>query len=98
MFIAAILWLSIIGGLIYLNHQIAKKFEQIVFAKGYGTELKAYYMCFWLGIVGYLYVIALPNAKLDNIELKQQKRILEMLVQLSADSKETNFEKADTES
>ena len=98
MFIAAIFWLSIIGGLIYLNHRIAKKFEQIVFAKGYGTELNAYYMCFWLGIVGYLYVIALPNAKLDNIELKQQKRILEMLVQLSSDSKETNFEKADTES
>ena len=98
MFIVVVLWLAIIGGLIYLNHRIAKKFEQIVFAKGYGTELKAYYMCFWLGIVGYLYVILLPNAKLDNIELKQQKRILEMLVQLSSDSKETNFEKADTES
>jgi len=80
------------------SNRIAKKFEQIVFAKGYGTELKAYYMCFWLGIVGYLYVILLPNAKLDNIELKQQKRKLEMLVQLSSDSKETNFEKADTES
>ena len=82
MFIAAILWLSIIGGLIYLNHQIAKKFEQIVFAKGYGTELKAYYMCFWLGIVGYLYVIALPNAKLDNIELKQHKSLIKIYCQI----------------
>ena len=98
MFIAVILWLAIIGGLIYLNYRIAKKFEQIVFAKGYGTELKAFHMCFWLGMVGYLYVIALPNAKLDSIELKQQKRILEILAKLSSDSKETNFEKGGVES
>lgn len=68
--------LAVFGALIYVNHKIAKAFEQIVFAKGYGTELKAYYMCFCLGIVGYLYVIALPNAKLDNITLKQQKHLL----------------------
>jgi hypothetical protein len=74
-----ILGLAIFVALIFVNHKIAKAFEQIVFAKGYGTELNAYYMCFWLGIVGYLYVIALPNAKFDNITLKQQKKMLELL-------------------
>ena len=73
------LGIAIFVALVFVNHKIAKAFEQIVFAKGYGTELKAYYMCFWLGIVGYLYVIALPNAKLDNLTLKQQKRMLELL-------------------
>ena len=93
MSLVAIVGVAIICGLIYLNHRIAKKFEEIVFAKGYGTDLKAYYMCFWLGIVGYLYVIALPNAKLDNIELKQQKRMLEMLEKLGSESNDINFEK-----
>ena len=77
-----IISLALIVGGLYLNHRIANKFEEIVFAKGYGTELKAYHICFWLGIVGYLYVIALPNAKLDNIELKQQKKMLEILEKL----------------
>ena len=86
----------LIGGL-YLKHRIAKKFEEIVFAKGYGTELNAYYMCFWLGIVGYLYVIALPNAKLDNIELKQQKRMLEILAKLGAKTEDDCGEKESAE-
>ena len=77
-----------LAALVYLNHKIAKSFEQIVFAKGYGTELNAYYMCFWLGIIGYLYVIALPNAKLDNITLKQQKRMLELLKNSTSTSDE----------
>ena len=92
MIIGVILWLVILGLLIlYINHRIAKKFEQIVFAKGYGKELKAYYLCFWLGLVGYLYVIALPNAKLDNIGLKQQKRIIEILATLTPCDKEANL-------
>ena len=76
---------------------IAKKFEEIVFTKGYGTEIKAYYMCFWLGIVGYLYVIALPNAKLDNIELKQQKKMLEILEKLDKKSEDDCGEKENDE-
>ena len=59
--IVGLLYLAMIAGLIFLNYTIAKKFEKIVFDKGYGKELKAFHMCFWLGLVGYLYVIALPN-------------------------------------
>ena len=81
---------------LYINHKIAKAFEQIVFAKGYGTELNAYYMCFWLGIVGYLYVIALPNKRLDNLTLKQHKKMLELLN--NSPSTSNVFENTDEES
>lgn len=56
-----LLYFVILAAIIFLNYTIAKKFEKIVFDKGYGKELKAFHMCFWLGLVGYLYVIALPN-------------------------------------
>ena len=31
--------------------------------KGYGTEIHSFAMCFWLGVIGCLYVIALPDLK-----------------------------------
>ena len=46
---------------LYLNFTIASKFESIASMKGYGKEIHSFAMCFWLGIVGYLYVIALPD-------------------------------------
>ena len=61
-----VLYLAIIVGVIVINYIVAKKFEKIVFDKGYGKELKAFHMCFWLGLVGYLYVIALPNKNVGN--------------------------------
>ena len=42
------------------------------------------------------YVIALPNAKLDNITLKQQKRLIELIKNTSSQS--PNFENVDEES
>ena len=42
-------------------YHVAKKFEQIAFDKGYGVEIHSCAMVFWLGIVGCLYVIALPD-------------------------------------
>ena len=53
--------------LILLNYFVSKKFESIAFIKGYGKEIHSFAMCFWLGIVGYLYVIALPDLKHDKI-------------------------------
>ena len=75
----AIVTLFLLVILIIVNYMIARKFEQIVFAKGYGKELHSFAICFFLGIIGYLYVIALPNAKFDNLSLKQQRKIIEML-------------------
>ena len=76
---AIYLALIIYALLIYLNYIIAKKFELIAFAKGQTRAAHAFEMCFWLGIVGYLYVIALPNANYDIKRLNQQKRIIELL-------------------
>ena len=45
-----------------INYVVAKKFEEIAFQKGYDESIHSFAMCFWLGIVGYLYVIALPNS------------------------------------
>ena len=46
---------------IILNCIIAKKFEKIAFQKGYTKSIHSFAMCFWFGIVGYIYVAALPN-------------------------------------
>lgn len=46
--------------LIWLNWYISKQFYEAAQAKGY-NDRKYFWICFWLGIVGYLLVIALPN-------------------------------------
>ena len=46
-----------------VDYIVALKFEKIAFQKGYDKSIHSFAMCFWLGIVGYLYVIALPNLK-----------------------------------
>ena len=91
------LGIGIIVAIAYIMHKIAKAFEEIVFAKGYGTELHAYYMCLFLGIVGYLYVIALPNAKLDKITIKHQKRSIELLEIIASKSDEPEILNEDDE-
>ena len=50
-----------IAVVLFINYVVAKKFEEIAFKKGYDDSIHSFAMCFWLGIVGYLYVIALPN-------------------------------------
>ena len=49
-----------------IKYIVAKKFEKIAFMKGYGTQIHSFAMCFWLGIVGYIYVLALPDLTLTN--------------------------------
>jgi hypothetical protein len=40
--------------------------------KGYGDDIHAWAVCFWLGIFGYLYIIALP----DKIQQSQNQQII----------------------
>ena len=54
-----------------INTLVASKFEDIAFRKGYTSSIHAFAMCFWLGIIGYLYVIALPD--LNNRQINDQK-------------------------
>lgn len=39
---------------------VAGQFSEVAAAKGY-TDKKYYWICFWLGLPGWLLVIALPN-------------------------------------
>lgn len=43
-----------------LNFYVAKQFEIVANDKGY-FERRYFHLCFWLGMVGYLLVIALPD-------------------------------------
>ena len=43
--------------------------------KGYGDDIHAWAACFWLGIFGYLYVIALP----DKILQSQNQQIIDLM-------------------
>lgn len=49
--------------LLIIQAVIASKFEAIAFEKGYDSSIHSRAMCFWFGLVGYLYVIALPDRK-----------------------------------
>lgn len=57
--------------IIYVNYIVAKKFEEIAIQKGYDSEIHSFAMCFWLGIVGYLYVIALPDLKTQSTTVSE---------------------------
>ncbi|MFR6560924.1 MAG: hypothetical protein ACLUR5_02100 [Eubacterium ventriosum] len=43
--------------------------------KGYGKEIHAWAWCFWLGIIGYIYVLSLP----DKVTQSQNQQIIELL-------------------
>lgn len=49
--------------LVLVNYNMAQNMQSIVEKKGY-TDVRVVAMCFWLGIIGYLYVIALPDLEL----------------------------------
>lgn len=78
----ALLYLVIIGVAIYINYLVAKKFESIAFTKGYTTEVHAFAMCFWLGMIGYIYVLALPNL----IMMGQNKDMIDSLRSIKNDT------------
>ena len=54
---------SVVVAIIYLliNFFVAKQGEYAAGLKGYGKEAAAFGMCFWLGIVGLIYVATLPD-------------------------------------
>ena len=43
--------------------------------KGYGDDIHAWAICFWLGIFGYIYIMALP----DKIVQSQNQQIIELI-------------------
>lgn len=49
--------------------------KNVAFSKGYDDSAHAFAMCFWLGIFGGIYVIALP----DLVARKNQEEIISLL-------------------
>ena len=69
-----LLLLIIFAVIIAINYAIANKMRDIAFSKGYNDNF-SFHLCFWLGYIGYLYVIALPN----RIQMENQKKIISLL-------------------
>ena len=80
--IGTIIYLAIIAVALYINYLVAKKFESIAFEKGYTVEKHTFAMCFWLGIIGYIYVLALPNL----VIIEQQRNMLEAMRSIKNDT------------
>lgn len=59
-FLIVLLSLAVIVALLYLQYIIAKEFYSAAVTKGYNNRKYLWY-CFFLGMIGYLMVIALPN-------------------------------------
>ena len=56
----AIVYLLVLAIIIVLAYYIAKWFFEVAEEKGY-HDRKYFWICFWLGIVGYLLVVAMPD-------------------------------------
>ena len=56
-----------------INAIVASKFQDIAFKKGYDFSIHSFAWCFWLGIMGCLYVIALPDLKNQQILSKNSQ-------------------------
>lgn len=54
---------------------IGKIMETAAALKGYGSESHAFVICFFLGVIGCIYVAALP----DKIQQEQNQKIIELL-------------------
>lgn len=58
--IYTLLMIALIVGLVCLWIYLANRFYDVAVMKGH-RERKYFWICFWLGLVGYLLVIALPD-------------------------------------
>ena len=76
-FLLFIFYLGLLIGAVCLWVWVARKFEAIAYLKGYGTSYHTFAMCFWLGIVGMIYVLALPNL----FESGDREKIIKLLSQ-----------------
>lgn len=58
-----------------INGIVAYHMKNVAYSKGYDDDASAWAMSFWLGIPGWLYVLALP----DLVARKNQEIIIELL-------------------
>lgn len=55
-----VVWLLVLAGAFVLSYFVAQWFYEVTEEKGYHDK-KYFWICFWLGVIGYLLVIALPD-------------------------------------
>ena len=77
---------------ISIQYKVAKMFEKIAVDKGYSEDAHVFAMCFWLGLIGYIYVASMPKLGVDRIEA--QKERTEQSKKIDIKSNE-DFEKTD---
>ena len=65
----------VLFGILIVNGILAKQMADVAAMKGYGKEIHAWAWCFCLGIMGYIYVLSLP----DKITQAQNQQIIELL-------------------
>ena len=71
-----IIALMVLVVILILSYMIAEWFYEVAEEKGY-HDTKYLWICFWLGIIGYLLVVALPDrgnmqkAEIDSDELPE---------------------------
>ncbi len=70
-----VIFFSVILAYLAIVFTLAVVMDTIAIKKGYGKESHAFSMCFWLTIVGYIYVCALP----DKIVIEQNEEIIKLL-------------------
>lgn len=58
-----------------INGIVASFMKNAAYAKGYDDNAHAFAMSFWLGVAGWLYVVALP----DLVARENQERIIQIL-------------------
>ncbi|MBO5907113.1 MAG: hypothetical protein J6V83_01075 [Clostridia bacterium] len=75
--LSVFLFFMMLAAIVVINYIVARKFEDIAFSKGYDSSIHSFAMCFWLGIIGYIYVAALPDLKrsnnINNSSVNEQK-------------------------
>lgn len=70
------LGLIIVIVIVVINGIGAQKMKEATVLKGYGDDYHIWAICFWLGIFGYLYAIALPDLVIQS-QNQQMIKLLE---------------------
>ena len=71
-----LLWLlTIVLLALLINYIVSRKFEEIAFLKGYDESAHSFAMCFWLGVVGWIYVLGLPNKTAVNVVITDERYV-----------------------
>lgn len=82
-FLLLLLVLALIAAVLWVTVFIAREFSAIAHAKGY-DERRYWHVAFWLGLVGYLIIIGLPDKNTRNAQNLIASRLYDLNETLKA--------------